>query len=85
MGDAGHHWVGLCPKPRSWSWFGGCPRLEAQRVSPTTDENSIYMYTVHIEIHNGERESGGLAAVNEQQKKSYKPRSHAIHLKNITT
>ena len=22
-----NHWVGLCPKPRCWSWFGGCPRV----------------------------------------------------------
>ena len=34
MGDTGHHWVGLYPKPRHWSWFGGCPRVEARRVSP---------------------------------------------------
>ncbi|KAL5506801.1 hypothetical protein EMCRGX_G008541 [Ephydatia muelleri] len=37
-GDAGHHWVGLCPKPRRWTWFGVCPRVEARRVSPTIDE-----------------------------------------------
>ena len=33
MGDAGHHWVGLCPKPRRWSWFGGCPRVAPEGVA----------------------------------------------------
>ena len=65
MGDAGHHSVGLCPKPRRWSWFGGCPRVEARRVSPTTDENSIYMYTLKYIMERGEEWRVGepLAAV----------------------
>ena len=59
MGDAGQHWVGLCPKPR-WSWFGGCPRVEARRVSPTID-----MYTLKYIIERGEEWRVGeqLAAV----------------------
>ena len=44
MGDTGHHWVSLCPKPRCWSWFGGCPRVQAQRVAPTIDESSIHVH-----------------------------------------
>ena len=47
----------LCPKPRRWSWFGGCPRVEARRVSPTIDENSIYMYTLKYKWREGK--SGG--------------------------
>ena len=63
MGDAGHHWVSLCPKPR-WSWFGGCPRVEARRVSPTIDQNA-YMYTLKYIIERGEEWRVGeqLAAV----------------------
>ena len=67
MGDAGHHWVGLCPKPRRWSWFGGCPRVEARRVSPTIDEMA-YACTVNIEIHNGERGSGGWVSNKPQSR-----------------
>ena len=66
MGDAGHHWVGLCPKPRRWSWFGGCPRVEARRVSPTIDQNAyMYMYTLKYIIERGEERRVGeqLAAV----------------------
>ena len=58
MDDAGHHWVGVCPKPRRWSWFGSYPRVEAQRVLPTTDENSIYMYTLKYIMGRGEVEGG---------------------------
>ena len=59
MGDAGHHWVDLCPKPR-WSWFGGCPRVEARRVSPTIDQNAyMYMYTLKYIIERGEERRVG--------------------------
>ena len=57
-GDTGQAWVGLCPKPRCWSWFGGCPRIEAQRVLPIIDENSIYMYTLKYIMERGEVEDG---------------------------
>ena len=54
MDDTGHHWVGLCPKQRHRSWFGGCPRVEARRVLPTIDETSI-MYELEL-MHNRERQ-----------------------------
>ena len=76
MGDAGHHWVGLCPKPRHWSWFGGYPRVEAWRVSPTIDEMAYTCTcTVHIEIHNGERGSGGCGERGSGGWVSNKPQS----------
>ena len=53
MGDSGHHWVGLCPKPRRWSWFGGRPSVEARRVSPTMHMN---MYTLKYIMEIGEVE-----------------------------
>ena len=42
MGDAGHHCVGLCPRPSHWSWIGGCPRVEAQRVPSTIDHRVLF-------------------------------------------
>ena len=37
--------VGLCPKPRHWSWVGACPRVEALRVWPTIDQDVIHECT----------------------------------------
>ena len=37
--------VGLCPKPRNWSWDGGCPRVEALRVWSTIDQDVIHECT----------------------------------------
>ena len=53
MGDAGHHWVG-----KTLVMACGCPRVEAQRGSPTTDENSINMYTLKYIMGRGEVEGG---------------------------
>ena len=59
--------IGLACIPNqdtAWSWFGGCPRVEARRVSPTIDENSIYMHTLKHIMERGEVEVGEqLAAV----------------------
>ena len=60
--------IGLACIPNhdtAWSWIGGCPRVEAPRVSPTIDENSIYMHTLKYIMERGEewRVSEQLAAV----------------------
>ena len=56
--------IGLACIPNQdtqWPWFGGCPRVEARRVSPTIDENSIYMHTLKYIMESGEVEGEQLA------------------------